>query len=209
LQAIARTGTNTLVYAVGAALIASTVGLLSAFFAGRSRRLRAVCLGVSLGLFAMPPALIALGLVQLGTAAPAWADPMLRSRMTVCIALGLRLFPVAAVLGLRAWASMPVSWASAASVSGVPLGVYLRRVVFPFFVPTGMVALLLASLLAAADVGTVLLLHPPGEASLPLAIFSVMANAPESLVASLCLAYVLVAGTLLAALLGFARRGWA
>jgi iron(III) transport system permease protein len=205
-QAIQRTGVNTLVYAVGAALIASTVGLLSAFFAGRSRRLRAVCLGVSLGLFAMPPALIALGLVQLGTAAPEWADPMLRSRLTVCVALGLRLFPVAAVLGLRAWASMPVSWASAASVSGVPLGVYLRRVVSPFFLPTLMVAMLLASLLAAADVGTVLLLHPPGEASLPLAIFSVMANAPESLVASLCLAYVLVAGTLLAALLSFAGR---
>jgi ABC-type Fe3+ transport system permease subunit len=84
--------------------------------------------------------------------------------------------------------------------------VYLRRVVSPFFVPTLMVAMLLASLLAAADVGTVLLLHPPGEASLPLAIFSVMANAPESLVASLCLAYVLVAGTLLAALLSFAGR---
>jgi ABC-type Fe3+ transport system permease subunit len=66
--------------------------------------------------------------------------------------------------------------------------------------------MLLASLLAAADVGTVLLLHPPGEASLPLAIFSVMANAPESLVASLCMAYVLAAGALLAALLSLAGR---
>ena len=205
-QAIQRTGLNTLVYVVGAALIASTVGLLSAFFAGRSRRLRAVCLGVSLALFAQPPALIALGLVQLGTAAPEWADPVLRSRMTVCVALGLRLFPVAAVLGLRTWASMPVSWASAAAVSGVPLGKYLRCVVSPFFLPTLAVAMLLASLLAAADVSTVLLLHPPGEASLPLAIFSIMANAPESLVASLAMAYVLAAGTLLAALLSFAGR---
>jgi len=145
-QAIQRTGGNTLVYALGAALIASTVGLLSAFFAGRSRRLRAVCLGVSLGLFAQPPALIALGMVQLGSAAPEWADPVLRSRFTVCVALGLRLFPVGAVLGLRAWASMPVSWTSAASVGGVPLGVYLRRVVYPFFLPTLMVAMLLASL---------------------------------------------------------------
>jgi hypothetical protein len=44
--------------------------------------------------------------------------------------------------------------------------------------------------LATADVGSVLLLHPPGQGSLPLAIFTVMANAPESLVASLCLVYV-------------------
>jgi hypothetical protein len=49
--------------------------------------------------------------------------------------------------------------------------------------------LVLVALLASAEVSTVLLLHPPGEASFPLAIFTVMANAPESLVASLCLLY--------------------
>jgi len=205
-QTLARTGIDTLVYALGAASIASSLGLLAAFLAGRSRRLRAVCVGMSLAVFAEPPALIALGLVQLGTTAPEWADPLLRSRLTVCLALGLRLFPVAAVLGLRAWAGMPASWAWAAAVSGVPLGVYVRQVVSPFLLPTLLVAMLLASLLAFADVGTVLLLHPPGAASLPLAIFSVMANAPEALVASLCLVYVLVAGALLAALLHFSGQ---
>jgi ABC-type Fe3+ transport system permease subunit len=143
---------------------------------------------------------MAMGLVQVGTSAPAWADWLLRSRLTVCLALGFRLFPVAAVLGLRAWGSMPASWASAAAVQGVPLTAYLRRVVGPFFVPSALVAVLLVSLLATADVSTVLLLHPPGEASLPLTIFTVMANAPESLVASLCLAYVVGAAILLAAL---------
>jgi ABC-type Fe3+ transport system permease subunit len=51
-------------------------------------------------------------------------------------------------------------------------------------------AMLLVALLATADVSTVLLLHPPGARSLPLAIFTVMANAPESLVATLCLVYI-------------------
>ena len=58
------------------------------------------------------------------------------------------------------------------------------------------------SLLATADVGTVLLLHPPGHTSLPLAIFTVMANAPEAQVASLCLLYFLAA----AGVLGLAWR---
>jgi len=48
----------------------------------------------------------------------------------------------------------------------------------------------LVALLASADAGTVLLLHPPGERSLPLAIFTVMANAPEAAVAALCFVYV-------------------
>jgi len=63
------------------------------------------------------------------------------------------------------------------------------------------------ALLATADIGTVLLLHPPGAASLPLAIFTVMANAPESVVASLCLIYVLVSGGLIALVWASPRRG--
>ena len=39
----------------------------------------------------------------------------------------------------------------------------------------------------------VLLLHPPGHGSLPLAVFTIMANAPEALVAMLCLFYVTLA----------------
>ena len=67
-------------------------------------------------------------------------------------------------------------------------------------------SVLLVGLLATADVGTVLLLQPPGETSFPLAIFTIMANAPESLVASLCLLYVLVAGGLLTLIMMIAGR---
>ena len=63
--------------------------------------------------------------------------------------------------------------------------------------PSLSVSALLVSLLATADVGTVLLLQPPGWSSLPLAIFTVMANAPESLVATLCLLYSALAVGLL------------
>jgi ABC-type Fe3+ transport system permease subunit len=205
-SSVGRTGVNTLIYAAGAGVAAAVVGLSLAFLAGRGLRLRVVCLAASLVLLAQPPALMALGLVQVGSSAPAWADWLLRSRLTVCLALGFRLFPVAAVLALRAWGSMPASWASAAAVQGVPLGVYVRRVVAPFFAPSALAAVLLVGLLATADVSTVLLLHPPDEASLPLTIFTVMANAPESFVASLCLAYVLGAAMLLAAL-WFLPRG--
>ena len=140
----------------------------------------------------------ALGLVYLGADAPAWADPILRSRLTVCVALGLRFLPVAAVIGLWASGSASPSWAQAAGLHGVPLGTYLRRILLPFLLPAGLLSCMLIALLATADIGTVLLLHPPGAGSLPLAIFTVMANAPESLVASLCVIYVALAALLVA-----------
>jgi ABC-type Fe3+ transport system permease subunit len=161
---------------------------------------------MSLVLFSLPPAVAALGLIQLATAVPAWMDPFLRSRLTVCVTLGLRFFPIAAVLGLRAWGSTSAAWALAAAVHGVSVMTYLRRVMLPFLLPVGAVATLLVALLATADISTVLLLHPPGESSLPLAIFTVMANAPESLLASLCLVYVAAAAGLLAAVWTLAGR---
>jgi len=194
---LSSTADNTLGYAIGAGTIATLLGLPLALCVGRNARLRAVCLGVALGLLSLPPAFTALGIVQLAAAAPAWMDLFLRSQFTVCVALGLRFFPVVAVLGLRAWGATSATWVLVASLHGVSLGTYLRRVILPLLLPVGGVGLLLVALLATADISTVLLLHPPGERSLPLAILTVMANAPETLVASLCLVYVTAAVGLL------------
>ncbi len=68
----------------------------------------------------------------------------------------------------------------------------MLRVILPLLMPAVLVALLLVMVLAAADITTTHLLHPTtGRPSLPLAIFTVMANSPEGLVASLCLIYLL------------------
>lgn len=194
---VSRTAGDTLLYATGAGSFATLLGLLLALCAGRNPRLRTLCIGMLLTLFSLPPALTALGVVQLAAAAPAWADPLLRSRFTVCVVLGLRFFPVAAVLGMRAWGSTSAAWTFAAAVHGLSLTTYLLRVVLPVLLPPLTIALLLAAFLATADVSTVLLLHPPGADSLPLTIFTVMANAPETRVASLCLVYVTAVAGLL------------
>jgi iron(III) transport system permease protein len=205
---VKRTWLNTLLYAGGAGAVATGFALLLALCAGRSPRLLVVSLALCLVLFSLPPALQALGVVRAGASAPAWLDPLLRSRLTVCLTLGLRLFPVAALLVLRAWAAMPASWTQAGAIHGLSLRRYLLRVVVPYLLPALAVSELLVALLATADVGTVLLVHPPGQGSLPLAIFTVMSNAPEALVASVCLLYlVAAAGLLMLIWAGVERRG--
>lgn len=199
LDALARTGGDTIFYSVGAGVIATVIGVTCGVLAGRSARTRIIVLAGSILVLVTPPALISLGLIEIGSAAPPAADALLRSRLTVSLALGVRLFPIGALLGMRAFGAMAPSWAYAAAVHGVPLVRYLPRVVVPWLAPAAIATGLLVALLAAADVGTTLLLHPPGHPSLPLTIFTVMANAPESLVASLCLVYVLAATLLLTA----------
>lgn len=200
ISEITRTAINTIIYAAGAGIISALLALLTAFFVGRDFRLRKVVIVLSFVLFSLPPAFMALGIVRVASLAPAWADPLLRSRLTVCLALALRYLPVAIILGLRAWGSTSTSWTMAAGLHGVTLIKYLRRILLPQLLPSSAVAFLLVALLAMGDISTVLLLHPPGEASFPLAIFTVMANAPEALVASLCLVHLVATGGFLVVL---------
>lgn len=183
-----RTAADTLLYAGLAAGFAVTLAFLLAWAAGRSPGRRRCLLAAALALLALPPALPALWLIP-------WS-----ARLTVGFALGLRGLPLAILFALRAIGSMPPSWADAARVHRVPRLRFFPRVVLPWCARWAWPAAALAALLATAEVGTVLLLHPPGHGSLPLAVFTIMANAPEALVAMLCLLYVgLVAGLAVAA----------
>ena len=94
---------------------------------------------------------------------------------------------------MRSFGTSSPSWANIAAVHGVRLPVYFRKVLLPWLAPSLLVAGVLSALISTSDVTSALLLHPPGEGSFPLAIFSVMANAPESLTAALCLLYLGVA----------------
>lgn len=200
-----RTLLDTLIYAGGGGAVAVVLGFATAFAVGREDRLRKFAIGFSIAAFSLPPALPALGLIQIGTGAPAWMDFLLRSQATVCWGLGIRFLPVTLFFGLRSWAAMSPSWALAAGVHGVPFAKYISVVVLPHLAPAGAAAFLLAALLSTADLTTVLLLHPPGASSLPLSIFTVMANARESLVASLCITYFGLVALMVAAGWGVQR----
>lgn len=205
LSEAVRTGANTILYASGAGLIAVLLGFALALAVGRDAGRQRFAIAACFFLMCFPPALLNLGVIRLATAAPAWTDPLLRSQFALCLVLGLRLFPIAAVLAFRSWASAAPSWTHAAAVHGVSLPVYARRVLLPHHLPAATAAFLLCGLLAIADIGTALLLHPPGGASFPLAIFTVMANAPEALVAWLSLVYIGTAATCLLALFRLAE----
>ena len=201
-----RTGGNTLLYGLLAGAVATAMAAGLAICAGRAASLRGALVAGLILVFVLPPALGALGTAFVASAAPAWLDPILRSRFTVGAVLGLRMTPIAGIVLLRAMGAASPFWALAAAVHAVPLSRYLRKVLAPILAGPIALSIALAALLATADVTTVLLLQPPGEASFPVALFTVMANAPESMVASLCLAYVLAVGLAIGVALFAASR---
>ncbi len=196
-KVVATAGT-TLVFTGGAAAVAVVLATVVALAASLDSRRQLAALAVLLALLAVPPALGAIGTSRVATYAPPQLDWLTRSRLTVALVLGLRFLPVAAVAMMRAAGSISPSWIDAGRVHGVAPWRMLCRVILPNLTAAIVVSFLLVMVLAAADVTTTHLLQPPGRQSLPVAIFTVMANSPEGLVASLCLLYlVCVVGILM------------
>ena len=187
---VAATAGPSLVYTVGAGVVAVLLATVLALSAAGDLKLRSAALGVLLMLLALPPALGAIGVAHLAAEAPPALDWITRSQFTVALVLGLRLLPVAAVTMMRAVGSLSPSWTDAAVVHGVSRPRLLLRVIAVVLTPAMFVSALLVVVLAAADVTTTHLLHP-GRQSLALAIFTTMSNSPEGRVASLCLLYLL------------------
>jgi ABC-type Fe3+ transport system permease subunit len=190
------TASTTMVFTGGAGVIAVVLATVIALAAATSSRARTTALVV---LLALPPALAAIGVSRVATSAPSQLDWLTRSQLTVALVLGLRFLPVATLVMMRATGSLSPSWMDAARVHGVSAPRLLVRVILPNLASALVVSLLMVTVLAAADITTTHLLQPPGSQSLPVAIFTVMANSPEGLVASLCLLYLLCVVFLLAA----------
>ena len=184
-QTLSRTLSNTIIYAAGAAAVAVMLGTLAAFFMGKSTLHRNAGAAVMLVVFSLPSALTSLGVLAAGAQAPAWTDFLFRSQAAVCIAQGIRLFPIPALLVSRFLGSMPASWSWAAEIHGISLLRFIKKIAGPMLLRPVVTGFVVVFLLAEADVGTVLLLHPPGAQNLPLAIFTIMANAPRALIAQL------------------------
>ncbi len=189
-QKVAATAGTTLIFTGGAGLIAVILATCLALATAHWPRGRLVTLAVLLSILAIPPALAGIGVSRLATYAPVQFEWLLRGNLTVALVLGLRFLPVATVGMMRAVGSMSPSWTDAGRVHGVTPIRMLGRVILPNLVAAIVVSLLLVMVLAAADITTTHFLQPAGKQSLPVAIFTVMANSPEGLVASLCLLYL-------------------
>jgi ABC-type Fe3+ transport system permease subunit len=98
---------------------------------------------------------------------------------------------------MRSFGNTSPSQCLVAAIHGISVWRYAGRILGPALLPSAGIACIIIALLSTAEVGTALLLRPPGADSIPVQIFTVMANAPEALVAALCFMYVVGAAALL------------
>jgi len=82
---------------------------------------------------------------------------------------------------------IPISLEEAAQNVGVSLFKQQQKILIPLIVPTLFIAFTICFIFSFGELGTTIMLYPPGTEIVPIKVFTIMANAPQSLVRSMTL----------------------
>ena len=129
-------------------------------------------------LFAVPSTIIGVGLIGL------WNRPgpfgvLYGTDAMLLLAYLARFVPVATLILAAATQTVSVSQEEAAAVSGVGWLRTVRGIVLPQLRVGVAAAWVVAFVLAFGELGASILVAPPGEATLPIRIYTIIANTPS------------------------------
>ena len=137
-------------------------------------------------LFAAPGTLVGVGLIEVWNRAGPFGALYGTDGMLVLAYLA-RLLPIAILALAASSRTVPLSHEEAAAVSGAGWLRTMWRIVVPQMRLGLVAAWLIAFVLAFGELGVSILVAPPGETTLPIRIYTTIANAPSSSVAVLAL----------------------
>lgn len=188
---------------VGATVVVAIAVWLGYAQARATRRLRLAAQGVLVVLFAVPSTVVGVGLITLWNRSGPFGALYGTDAMFVLAYLA-RFVPVATLVLAAAIQTVSTSQEESAAVSGASWLRTLRVIVLPQIRVGIAAAWIVAFVLAFGELGASILVAPPGEATLPIRIYTIIANTPSSQVAALALLQTVVVFVPLAALGAYA-----
>lgn len=197
--------TGSLVQATLGATLAVTIAVVIGYYKARARGgWRGVADLSLITLFAVPGTVVGVGLIGMWNR-PGWMGAVYAGPLIVVIAYLARFVPVAALMLAASMRQVPVSFEEAAEVAGAGWPRIFTLIVLPQIVAGIGAAWVVVFIFAFGEIGTTVLVAPPGESTLPIRIYTMVANTPSSKVAALALMQVGIILTPLALLGVFAR----
>jgi iron(III) transport system permease protein len=137
-------------------------------------------------LFAVPSTVIGVGLIGVWNRAGVFGDVYGTQGMLVLAYLA-RFVPVAALGLATAVRYVPTSHEEAAAVGGAGWWRTMSRIVLPQITLALSATWVVVFILAFGELGASILVAPPGDATLPIRIYTIIANTPPANVAALAL----------------------
>jgi iron(III) transport system permease protein len=172
-----------------AALGATVVTLLAVWLGyarARMQRFGIIADVLFVVLFAVPSTVVGVGLIGVWNRAGVLGDVYGTQGMLVLGYLA-RFVPVAALGLAAAIRYVPTSHEEAAAVGGAGWWRTMSRIVLPQTTLALSTTWVVVFILAFGELGASILVAPPGEATLPIRIYTIIANTPPAYVAALAL----------------------
>ena len=143
-------------------------------------------------LFAVPSTIVGVGLIGLWNRPGVFGTVYGTDAMFVLAYLA-RFVPVAALILSAAVRYVPVSHEEAAAAAGAGWLRTMYRIVLPQLRLALAAAWIVVFVLSFGELGASVLIAPPGESTLPIRIYTIIANTPPAQVAALALLQAVVA----------------
>ena len=170
----------------GATAVVSLAVWLGYARARARRRIGQLADVLLLVVFAVPSTIVGVGLIGLWNR-PGLLGAAYGTDVMFLLAYLARFVPVAALALAASARYVPVSHEEAAAVAGAGWLRTMSRIVLPQIRLGVIAAWVIAFILAFGELGVSILIAPPGEATLPIRIYTIIANTPSSHVAVLAL----------------------
>ena len=194
---LARNGiTNSLLFgSIGATLITFIgffLGYLSEDIRSRWKHTMSAFIWI---FFAVPATVSGIGLIKLWNRPEGACQFVYSSLWIVILGYGVRFLPLSSRIMANYLKQTPYALEEAGTVTGASWFRVLGKILLPLQ-GYGLIATWLISFMfCIGELGATVLVYPPGHETLPIALFTVMANSPTDVVSALSL--VIVAMTLL------------
>jgi iron(III) transport system permease protein len=183
---------NSFALAVASATLVVALGALVGYGRARMRARWSGLLDLAfITLFAVPGTVAGIGLIGLWNHAD-WRGEIYASLFIIVIAYLARFTPVAALLMAASVRQIPVSFEEAAVVAGASWPRTFCRIVLPQMLTGLSAAWVVVFIFATGEIGATALVAPPGESTLPVRVYTLIANTSASKLAALTLAQVII-----------------
>lgn len=136
--------------------------------------------------FAVPSTVVGVGLINLWNR-PGPAGDVYQSVVIIVIAYVARFVPVSALMLAASVRQVPASFEEAAEVAGATWQRTFVRIVLPNIRPGLAAAWVVAFILAFGELGSTILVSPPGDSTVPVRIYTLIANTTSSEISALAL----------------------
>jgi len=169
----------------GAFLIV-VVGFTAAFYSARQSNQKEGSFDwLLLIIFAIPSTIFGISLIKF------YNHPMLEiiysSYMIIIIAyIGKFSFISSKLIG-NAIRQVPISLEEAAKIQGISSFNRLTGIWIPLILPSLFISFMISFIFSLGELGTTIMIYPPGTEIMPIKVFTIMANAPQSLTSSMTL----------------------